>query len=244
MSAATLNHTLRQLLSLKMATIDDPGASGTFEIPALHGFAICEVTTAGAESRALPSATRQAVGQVFAVVFKDDGGDLTITGAETSVVLDSAGDIALFYLSDNDGTKAWRILTNTTMVGSVATLLTDLSTVEANATVIPDAQQEEIAAGNPGAISVATYLTRIGADAGGDAFTLADGTTVGQLKKITMDDATGTGTVTIASPADENTLAFDAVGETAILRWNGTGWRIVSAYNEADGADGPGLSTV
>lgn len=214
--------------------VGDPGSGGTISW-SNKGMVICEVETAGAESRSLPSASGYAVGTRVMVTLKDDGGDLTITTGDTAdVVLDTVGQAAEFVVTDADGTRQWRTVA----------IPVDQIAVSETATVIPDAQQEDIAAGNPGAISVSTYLTRIGADAGGDAFTLADGTVVGQLKKITMDDATGTGTVTLTSPADENTLTFDAVGETALLRWNGTGWRIVSAYNEADGADGPGLSTV
>lgn len=216
--------------------ITDPGDAG--EIPlGRRGYGVCPVVTAAAETRTLQTASELDPGMLLLVILQTDGGDLTITGAEASVILTDAGDAVLFVVSDNAGTFAWRI------VGSTKT-----PQIEGNGSTLglfaPDAQQETIAAGVGGAISVATYLTLIGADAGGDAFTLADGVQIGQVKKITMDDATGVGTVTLTNAADENTLTYDAVGETAELLWNGTGWRIILAYNEATGTAGPGLSTV
>lgn len=233
MSAKMLPLSLDRALRTGFFQVDDPGSAGTIS-GQNKGHMICEVVTAGAESRTLPTAAGYAVGTTLLVTLKTDGGNLTLANADDDdAVLTDAGQMALFVVTDANGTKGWRTVSAPATADGVN-----------GAIVMPDAQQEDIAAGNPGALSITTYLSRIGADAGGDAFTLADGTQVGQLKKITMDDATGTGTVTLTSAADENTLTFDAVGETALLRWNGTGWRVIEAYNEADGSAGPGLSTV
>lgn len=82
-----------------------------------------------------------------------------------------------------------------------------------------------IAAGAGGAIFVDNYCTTINADAGGDTFTLADGVTPGQLKKIIfVATAGGTGVVTSKFTGAGTTLTFTNAGEYAILMWNGTYW--------------------
>lgn len=220
-TAYNVHHEIQRALRADRTHIADPGANETISNRNDNQDAIVTVKSAG--TNPLDSATHYPLGQriwVFSQAAATVEGELL-----------ADGDWVVFHVVLNSsGVKTWAVLTSSNIVNQ--------------ATVIPDAQQEEIAAGNPGAISVDTYLTIIGADAGGDAFTLADGKYTGQLKKIIMDDATGTGTVTITSPADENTITYDAVGEAAVLRWNGTGWRIIQAYNEATTAAGPGLSTV
>lgn len=109
------------------ADVDDPGSGGTINIANKGLKAICNVVTAGAESRALEAATAHPVGQNLVVVLKTDGGDLTITGAEASVVLDTAGDRAEFEVSDNNGTNVWRIVSTTTAIGQVNALPADTS---------------------------------------------------------------------------------------------------------------------
>jgi len=87
------------------------------------------------------------------------------------------------------------------------------------------AAQETIAAAAGGAISVATHYTDIAVDAGGDAYTLAAGVCIGQLKKIMLSaTAGGTGVVTSVFAGAATTLTFTNAGEYALLMWNGTDW--------------------
>ena len=81
-----------------------------------------------------------------------------------------------------------------------------------------------------GAVDLTNLVTELTTAAGAAAVTLADGTTSGQIKIITMVvDGGGTATVTPTTFASGTTLAFDAVAETATLVWNSTiGW-ILSA---------------
>jgi hypothetical protein len=81
-----------------------------------------------------------------------------------------------------------------------------------------------------GAVDLTNLVTELTTAAGAAAVTLADGTTSGQIKIITMVvDGGGTATVTPVTFASGTTLAFDAVAETATLVWNSTiGW-ILSA---------------
>ncbi len=89
-----------------------------------------------------------------------------------------------------------------------------------------------------GAVSVASYFTALTSDGAAVAFTLANGTAVGQLKKITLAVAqTGgnTAVLTIASPesAAYNVLTFSILGDTAELIWSGTAWFVIANYNMA-----------
>ena len=81
-----------------------------------------------------------------------------------------------------------------------------------------------------GAVDLTNLVTELTTAAGAAAVTLADGTTSGQIKIITMVvDGGGTATVTPVTFASGTTLAFDAVAETATLVWNSSiGW-ILSA---------------
>lgn len=124
MSAAVFNYDLDTMLRNGFATVRDPGASGTLAF-ANKGLAIFEIVSAGAESRALESATNYAVGTRVLVVGKTLGGDVTITGAESSIVLTDAGNVAEFVVSLSGNTKVWRLV-------SYAATPVDFGTVTVN----------------------------------------------------------------------------------------------------------------
>ena len=77
-----------------------------------------------------------------------------------------------------------------------------------------------------GAADTTNLITELTTAAGAAAVTLADGTTAGQIKIITMVvDGGGTATVTPATFASGTTIAFDAVAESVTLVWNSAiGW--------------------
>lgn len=107
------------------------------------------------------------------------------------------------------------------------------------------AAQETIAAGTGGAISIATHYTDIAVDAGGDAFTLADGACIGQLKKIMLSaTAGGTGVVTAKFTGTGNTLTFTNAGEYALLMWDGTDWIALELASVTTLTHKPVISTV
>jgi len=74
---------------------------------------------------------------------------------------------------------------------------------------------------------------------GTKAYSIAAGTAVGQLKKIMCSAAINTpqGTLTITNPvsAATDSVLFSAAGDTLDLMWNGSAWRILGAYNVANG---------
>jgi len=105
--------------------------------------------------------------------------------------------------------------------------------------------QEEIAGNVGGAISVATFLSFISSDAGGDAFTLASGTHLRQQKKIIFrTDGGGDAVVTGAFAGTANTLTFNDAGEYVLLEWNGTDWIALEIGSVLDLTNAPVLTTV
>lgn len=102
--------------------------------------------------------------------------------------------------------------------------------------VIPNAIREVIAAGGTStAMSVANFGSDVAVDAGGDIFTLADGTVVGQLKQVTLDaTAGGIATITPATFVDGTSATLTTAGDFATFMWVGaTGWRLVGGRGVA-----------
>lgn len=125
-----------------------------------------------------------------------------------------------------------------------ATAVTELSTTPSSTTYYvcftPDAPSNNITAGTGGAISVARYYTTINTDAGGDAFTLADGVVLGQLKKIQLIvDGGGNAVITPATLFGGTTLTMADAGDFAILKWGANGWVAIELGNAIDGVTAP-----
>jgi len=99
-----------------------------------------------------------------------------------------------------------------------------------------------------GAVSVACYYSAM-TSTSTDAWTLADGTMSGQMKKVQMIVDGGTSTLTLASPvsASLDVITYADAGDFAILQWvdqddDGAGyWRILELGNDADGATAPAV---
>ena len=95
-------------LAINFRRVKDPGDAGTFTFHSKDS-AYSEVVTEGAETRVLPAAGGYRVTTRFRVILVTDGGDLTITGAEASVVLQDANDTVEFVVTRSGSTKAWRL---------------------------------------------------------------------------------------------------------------------------------------
>lgn len=122
-------------------TVQDPGASGTFNISS-NGNALCIVSTSASESRVIPSPTRD--GQVVTVVVGAYGGDLTlsITSGQgvSSVVLSSLGAFARLVCSSIGGSKKWIVFnTGTATNTSSSHLLLAGGTMTGNIAYTPSA---------------------------------------------------------------------------------------------------------
>ena len=81
-----------------------------------------------------------------------------------------------------------------------------------------------------GAADLTNLVTELTTAAGAAAVTLADGTTAGQIKIITMVvDGGGTATVTPATFANGTQIDFADVNDTVMLLWANTiGWVVVA----------------
>jgi hypothetical protein len=102
------------------------------------------------------------------------------------------------------------------------------------ATFIPNTVQQALT--GAGAVNLTTFYTAV-TNNGANALTLADGTVVGQLKKVKMIVDPGTdSTLTFNTNA---TIVFADVGDYVVLMWNGSDWIPVELGNDADGATAP-----
>jgi len=108
---------------------------------------------------------------------------------------------------------------------SYAELSAGISANSMLAGFFPLVAQNDITAGTGGAIVVTNYLTTINTDAGGDAFTLADGVQVGQLKKILLvADGGGNAVITPVNLSGGTTITMNDAGDYVVLIWDGTDW--------------------
>lgn len=98
---------LYNALSNSVASSKDPGASGTVVV-GTKSLAICECTTAGAETRVLEAAANLVVGVEAVVILDVDGGDLTIESDDGDVVCTAPGDFGKFIVSKATGVNVWR----------------------------------------------------------------------------------------------------------------------------------------
>ena len=95
--------------------------------------------------------------------------------------------------------------------------------------ILLNEEQESVTAAAP-ALSVEKSLSIIDSSSNAVNATLADGTIVGQVKRICMSNASNASDVTIASPSnsDRKVADFNAVTDYLELIWNGSGWMVTA----------------
>ena len=106
------------------ARVEDPGDGGTLDLDSSKGFLVCELNSAGSETRVIPEPTYFAVGSRLLINGNDiatSGTDIDLSTADTTA-LDSSGNTAATLDTDGDslelmvvtanGTKVWRIRYN------------------------------------------------------------------------------------------------------------------------------------
>jgi hypothetical protein len=137
----------------------------------------------------------------------------------------------LLALSGADFSNLTGLVAVESQLATLAGIQTALSALAANATTLNGGitYDQGIEVVTVGAISVAKKTSNISID-GTKAYTLANGTTVGQLKVLVCTVAANTpaGTVTPATMLGGTALAFNAVGDTATLEWNGGAWCVLA----------------
>ena len=115
-------------------------------------------------------------------------------------------------------------------------VLVELNAHLGTSSYIQDASQQSLS--GAGAINVTSYYTKW-TTTGAQAGTLADGSIVGQLKKIQLIVDGGDGTLTPANFSVGTTITFADAGDYVVLRWTGTDWKLIESGNDADGATAP-----
>jgi hypothetical protein len=93
------------------------------------------------------------------------------------------------------------------------------------ATFIPQGAIQALS--GSGAVNITSYLTQWTTLLLGEAATLANGSVVGQLKKVQMVVDGGDGVLTPANLAAATTITFNDVNDFVILSWNGTDWVVI-----------------
>lgn len=84
-----------------------------------------------------------------------------------------------------------------------------------------------------GAVNVISYLTNLVSTGVAQAITLANGTTVGQVKKIKHYTDGGSMVLTPSLIDGGTTITFTTIGEYAVLIWNGIKWYAMELGNDA-----------
>lgn len=93
-----------------------------------------------------------------------------------------------------------------------------------------------------GAVNVTAFLTKFTSTGGAQALTLADGTQIGQMKKIHHVVDGGSGVLTPTSLSGGTTITFTTANEYALLIWNGTAWVAIELNNYTAGGAAPALA--
>jgi len=105
--------------------------------------------------------------------------------------------------------------------------LTAAGLVNVSGSLVNAAIQDIPAGGTSTAAVLTNIVITVGADAGGDIVTIANGTP-GQILYLICEDATGTTTITPTPFNGGTSITFDALGDTVTLIYtSGTGWSIV-----------------
>lgn len=162
-----------------------------------------------------PTVTRIGHGDAASLVGSSGAYDLTIsTNLTTSALTANEPKIVL-----TDGAAGDITITAGATSGKVVF-----------ASPIVRSSTETITAGTGGAIAVTTDVSLLETDAGGDAYTLADGVE-GQYKTIIFKtDGGGDAVITPANLLGYTTITFSDVGEGCLLRFSGTEWAVISTF--------------
>jgi hypothetical protein len=194
---------LHNLLANGFALVKDPGASGTISFDP-KGFAICQVVTAGAETRTLESATNHAIGTELWVIGQTIVTSLAINGASNgSPVLVNGGDVAVFVVSVSGSTKIWLVKESTqggsTFTGNTPETITNVT----NTVLLTPAQVlTKIIHGTP--TGAATYTFPSAAD----MLTAMPGARIGDAFDVTVSNlAVAPQTITVVAGTN-GTTAF------------------------------------
>jgi hypothetical protein len=162
--------------------------------------------------------------------YREQGGDRHVIASGGSLDVESGGEL------DIESGGALK-LAGTAVTATAADLNQGAGAAAASLLTwrCPAAVDQAIDAN--GAITLTEYNTAItSVNSTGQAFTLADATIAGHVKRIQLIVDGGDATVTFNTDA---TLVFADVGDVAEVMWDGSAWVPIALYNIVDGATGP-----
>lgn len=169
-------------------------------------------------------------------------GTVDLNGTADALILDADGDTTISSPTNNQidfeigGADDFRMTANTFSVLSGSQISGSGSCIYPS---FPAGRIQTLT--GAGAITVTEYLTKW-ESTGANAGTLADGATIGQLKKIYMTVDAGDATLTPSNLDNGTTITFADAGDYVILMWNGTDWVLVDSGNGSDGTTAPVLA--
>lgn len=159
-----------------------------------------------------------------------NAGTIDVNGVANAIILDADGDTHISSPTDDqidisvNGSDDFSITSNSFNVLAGSTIAGPTSTF---GTFIPITAQQSLS--GAGAINITSFYTAWTTTAA-NAGTLADGVVKGQLKKIRLVVDGGDGTLTPSNLSGGTTITFGAVGDYALLYFNGTAWVPLELY--------------
>ena len=199
--------------TITLSDIDRTTTTVTATSSAAHNLQVGEyVTVSGASNGALNG--------TFVVVTVPSTTTFTYTTSSSGTITNNSGSavhIQTVFNHYQEGAVNYTYVANELFTDIETTLSIDVAPVSPIA-----ASQALSGAGAIALTSYNTYWTTTAANAG----TLANGTYVGQLKRITMVVDGGDGTLTPTSLSGGTTITFNDANDFVELQWNGSAWVI------------------
>ena len=169
-------------------------------------------------------------------------GTVDLNGVSNALILDLDGDTHISAPVDDQIDIAINGADDFTFTSNSFNILTGSQITGSGSCIYPSFPAGRIQSlSGAGAITITEYLTKW-TSTGANAGTLADGATIGQLKKIQFIVDAGDATLTPSNLDNGTTITFADIGDFALLMWNGTDWVAIELGNDADGVTAPVLA--
>jgi hypothetical protein len=166
-------------------------------------------------------------------------GTIDVNGVADALILDLDGDTSISSPTDDQIDFEIGGADDFTMTANSFNVLSNSKIAGSGSCIYPSFPAGRIQAlSGAGAITITEYVTKWTTTAA-DAGTLADGVTIGQLKKIILVVDGGDGTLTPTNLDAGTTITFADAGDFVLLMWNGTDWVVIDSGNDADGVTAP-----
>lgn len=166
-------------------------------------------------------------------------GTIDVNGTANAIILDADGDTHISAPTNNQIDIAVGGADDFTFTANSFNILTGSQISGSGSCIVPSFPAGRMQSlSGAGAITITEYLTKW-TTTGANAGTLADGATIGQLKKVIQIVDGGDGTLTPTNLDNGTTITFADAGDYWIGMWNGTDWVSVETGNDADGVTAP-----